>query len=36
MNPKEFIIAALDMDNKIFIVYIAIKNWEKIFVHLEK
>lgn len=36
INPKEFIIAALNTANKIFIVHIAIQKGEKIFINFER
>ena len=36
VDQKEFVIIALDMDNKTFVLYMAIKKQEKISMHLEK
>ena len=36
INPKEFVIAALDVSNEIFEVYVAIQKWEKIPMYYEK
>lgn len=36
ISPKEFVIAILDMDNKIFVMHIAIKEQEQILVYPNK
>ena len=36
VNPKDFVIAALDMDNKTFMIHIDIKKPEEMPVNLEK
>lgn len=36
INPKKFIIAALDVNSKVFIIYIAIWKQEKIIIYLGK
>ena len=36
VDPKEFVILALDTDSKIFVVHVAIWEWEKMPVHSEK
>ena len=36
VDPKEFIIAALGMDSETFVVYMAIREWEKMPVHAER
>ena len=36
VNPKEFVIAALDTDSKTFVVYVAIRKQEKMPVHAER
>ena len=36
VNPKEFVIAALDVDSKTFVVYVAIWEQEEMSVHSEK
>ena len=36
VNPKEFIIAAMDADSKTFVVHVAIREREKMPVHMEK
>ena len=36
IDPKEFFIAALDTDSENFVVYVAIREWEKMLVHSER
>ena len=36
VDPKKFVIAALDMDSEIFVVYVAIRKWEEMPVHAKK
>ena len=36
IDPKEFVIAALDADSETFIVHVAIREWEEMPVHSEK
>ena len=36
VNPKEFVIAALDVDSKTFVVHMAIREQEEMLVHAEK
>ena len=36
MGSKKFVIMALDIDNEIFVIYMAIRKWKKMSVHFKR